>query len=282
MQENPPPASGLRARVGGDLALRVVSALVLIPLALAAAFAGGVPFALFWLVAALAVLWEWITLLSPGARAPLIVGGAALVGATLLVLLGYSPFALLVLLLGTIAAALTAADRRSWAAAGVPYAGAIVLAPLLLRIDEARGLLAIVLLFAVVWLTDIMAYFAGRLIGGPKLWPRVSPKKTWSGALAGTAAAMIGGVAVASLGGAPRLWPVAIVCALLSAVSQGGDLFESALKRRVGAKDASQLIPGHGGVMDRLDGFVMAAACGALIGVLRGGPDGPARGLMIW
>jgi len=138
------------------------------------------------------------------------------------------------------------------------------------------------LLFAIVWTTDIVAYFLGRMIGGPKLLPRVSPKKTWSGAISGLAAAVLAAVAVAKVAGLSGLSSIALVAAILSFVAQAGDLFESQLKRRFGAKDSSHLIPGHGGLMDRLDGFVFAAVVAALIGILRGGVEAPARGLLVW
>jgi phosphatidate cytidylyltransferase len=151
-----------------------------------------------------------------------------------------------------------------------------------LRSDPVHGFLAIIFLFAIVWATDILAYFAGRALGGPKLMPRVSPKKTWSGALAGIIAAILVAVAIAKLAGLAGLAPIVVVAALLSVVSQAGDLFESALKRRFGAKDSSQLIPGHGGLMDRLDGFVTAAVLAAVIGFARGGFEAPGRGLLVW
>jgi phosphatidate cytidylyltransferase len=138
------------------------------------------------------------------------------------------------------------------------------------------------LLFAIVWATDIAAYFAGRALGGPKLMPRVSPKKTWSGALAGTVAAVLVAVAIAKSAGLAGLVAIAIMAISLSVVAQAGDLFESALKRRFGAKDSSHLIPGHGGLMDRLDGFVAAAFLAAVIGLLRGGFEAPGRGLLVW
>ena len=155
-------------------------------------------------------------------------------------------------------------------------------APIILRADAAHGLLAILLLFAIVWTTDVLGYFAGRAFGGPKLLPAVSPKKTWSGALAGTLGAMIVAVLVASLFGAFNRTAIALIALLLSVVAQLGDLFESWVKRQFGAKDASHLIPGHGGVMDRLDGFWAAALVGCVIGLLRGGFDGAARGLLVW
>src|SRR6185295_14489011 len=117
-------------------------------------------------------------------------------------------------------------------------------------------------------------------VGGPKLMPAVSPNKTWSGAIGGTVAAVIGGVLLARQFG---VGPQSAVVALgLSIVSQAGDLAESALKRRFEVKDAGNLLPGHGGLMDRLDGFIAAAAAAAALGVLHGGIEAPARGLMVW
>jgi phosphatidate cytidylyltransferase len=169
-----------------------------------------------------------------------------------------------------------------WIIAGIGYAGIMLLAPLLLRADNTYGFFALILLFAVVWTTDILGYFAGRAIGGPKLFPAISPKKTWSGAIAGTLGAMIVAVLVANYFGTFNTIAIAIIALLLSVVAQLGDLFESWIKRQFGAKDASHLIPGHGGVMDRLDGFWAAALVGCVIGLLRGGFDGAARGLLVW
>ncbi len=219
-----------------NLALRVASAVVLAPLALAAAYFGGWSFALFWGAAALAVLWEWTKLVT----GPL------------------------------------------WIAAGFAYAAAMFAAPVLLRSDAELGLTAILILFAIVWATDIFGYFAGRAFGGPKLVPSISPKKTWSGAIAGTLGAAIVAVLVAWAMGRFHNGTFVVIALLLSVVAQIGDLMESAIKRRFGVKDASQLIPGHGGVMDRLDGFWAAALLGCLIGLARGGVDAPARGLLIW
>src|SRR6185312_11963312 len=153
---------------------------------------------------------------------------------------------------------------------------------ILLRGDAAYGFSAMLLLFAVVWSTDVIAYFAGRAIGGPKLAPRISPKKTWSGAIAGTAGAILIAVALAGLLGTLDKGTIAVVALLLSIMAQLGDLFESWIKRRFGAKDASQLIPGHGGVMDRLDGFWAAALVACLLGIARGGLHNPGLGLLVW
>jgi phosphatidate cytidylyltransferase len=158
----------------------------------------------------------------------------------------------------------------------------LLAAPVLLRADPGYGIAAILLLFAIVWTTDIAGYFAGRAIGGPKLAPSISPKKTWSGAIAGLAGAMIVVVIAARFIPQTQIGALLAVAILLSVVSQAGDLAESAMKRHFGVKDSSQIIPGHGGVMDRLDGFWAAVVCAALIGIARGGFAAPAKGLLIW
>jgi phosphatidate cytidylyltransferase len=274
----------LAMRPTAELALRVGSALVLAPLAIGMAYVGGWPFAVFWGVAAIGVLWEWATLVAADDRRSVsMAGGASIVLALALAHTNHSVAAIIVLAMGALAAAaLTPSARRLWVAAGVPYAGALGVAPIVLRSDDQHGFLAIVFVFALVWATDILAYFAGRALGGPKLMARVSPKKTWSGALAGAAAAVLAAVALARTVGLAGLVPLAVIALVLSVVAQAGDLFESALKRRFSAKDSSHLIPGHGGLMDRLDGFVAAALLAAMIGLARGGFEFPGRGLLVW
>jgi phosphatidate cytidylyltransferase len=267
-----------------NLLLRVVSAIVLAPLAIGSAWLGGWPFALFWTAAAFAVLWEWVALVAGRDQAATFsAGGAGVVGASVVGWLHHPIVATLLVALGVLAATIFAPRvRRLWVGAGVGYAGTMLIAPLLLRDDDIYGFAALVLLFAVVWTTDVFAYFAGRAIGGPKLWPAVSPKKTWSGAIAGTLGAILAAIMVARGFGLDNRWAIVGVAFVLSALSQLGDLFESWIKRRFGAKDASQIIPGHGGVMDRLDGFWAAAIAAVLIGLVRGGFDAPARGLLVW
>jgi phosphatidate cytidylyltransferase len=262
-----PAASGAKASgglwrgIGAELPLRAVAAVTLAAVALIAAWAGGFLFLACWLLGSALVLWEWQRLIG-GERflARLGVGALTLVAASPFALHGAEKSALAALLLGAVVAGLVAdADPRArfWSGAGVLYAGALAASPALLRASPAYGLAAILWLYAVVWTTDVMAYFGGRLIGGPKLWPRVSPGKTWSGALVGAASGALCG-------------------------AQLGDLFESAVKRRFGAKDSSRLIPGHGGMMDRLDGFVAAAAFAAIVGWWRGAGDWIASGLFQW
>ena len=239
------PTSPVPRPGGRELMLRVVSALVMAPLAIAAAYVDGAWFIGFWLIAAAGILWEWMTIVA-GARS---VAGLA---------------------------------RAVWIGLGALYAGAMLAAPVVIRADAALGFIAMIFLFAVVWTTDVAAYFAGRLIGGPKLWPAVSPNKTWSGAIAGAAAATVAGLITSAVAGIGHAVPIAAASFVLSVVSQGGDLFESAFKRRFGAKDASRVIPGHGGLMDRLDGFLAAASAAAIVGVARGGLYGAAGGFILW
>lgn len=267
-----------------NLVLRIASAAVLAPIALAAAYIDSWPFVLFWGLAAVAVLWEWTGLVAgPGHRLLFSASGSSIAIAALVAWLHRPLAAILLIGLGAFAGAIFAArEHRLWITAGIGYAGVMLLAPILLRGDDGYGLLAIFLLFAVVWTTDIVAYFAGRAIGGPKLCPAISPKKTWSGAVAGAIGATLVGIALARYSGTLNEVAVAVVSFLLSVLSQMGDLLESFIKRHFGAKDSSHLIPGHGGAMDRLDGFWAAALAGCLIGLIRGGFDAPASGLLVW
>jgi phosphatidate cytidylyltransferase len=222
-------------------------------------------FGLFWTAAAIIVFREWVGILGlPGRRLQAFLAGAlgiAFVG-TIAETGHIARIEILVaVLLSACLAAALAPERRTMVAAGVLYAVVIAAVPTALRADPAHGLVAILWIFAVVWLTDVGAYFTGRALGGPKLWPQVSPKKTWSGFIGGVLAGTIGAVIVAhaATGGLGHPWYGGLFLALVSAfaaiASQGGDLLESALKRHFDVKDSSHLIPGHGGVMDRLDSF---------------------------
>jgi phosphatidate cytidylyltransferase len=215
-------------------------------------------------------------------RKPAVASGViSLALAGLLLALGRVEISLIMLMLGLVAVAFLASERRVWVVTGFGYAAAAELASVLLRLDPVEGWTALMLVLLVVWVTDIGGYFAGRGIGGPKLWPRVSPNKTWAGAIGGFAAslAVAWGFSAFGLGKTSALL---LLGAVLSIASQLGDLFESAVKRRFGVKDSGHIIPGHGGLLDRLDGFVAAVVLAAVFGFLRGGVDGVGRGLMIW
>lgn len=260
-----------------ELRLRFLSSIVLVLIAIAGAWWGGIATAL--VVAALVAIvhMEWTGVTEDRQRFSVFTGALA---ATMIVAgLAYLDIALLIAAVTVGVAA--AVGPRPWRAYGVVYAAALGLSLIALR-TAPDGLQAIAVLFVAVWATDIGAYFAGRGFGGPKLWPAVSPKKTWSGAIGGLMAALIFGLAIAWSMGVPVTLQLAIVVALLSIAGQAGDLFESFVKRRFGTKDAGTLIPGHGGLMDRVDGLVFAVMVAVAIGFLHNGANDLARGLIWW
>jgi phosphatidate cytidylyltransferase len=267
---------------GRNLLLRVAAALVMAPLAVAIAYVGGWLWTALVTVAAIGLYVEWLTVI--GERKPrlvllgvLILFGAGWVDAGHLTATHVS----VLVALGILGAAVFSSDRRVWAVIGIGYALGASIASIAVRLDPISGFAALMFVLLIVWVTDIGGYFAGRLIGGPKLWPRISPKKTWAGAIGGFAASLgvAGGFVAFGFG---KTLPMLFLAAILSVVSQLGDLFESAVKRRFGVKDSSHIIPGHGGLMDRLDGFVAAIVVAAIFGFLHGGADGVGRGLMVW
>jgi phosphatidate cytidylyltransferase len=272
--------------MSSDLKRRVPSAIAMIVFALAATWYGGFPFLLFWTLAALLVWYEWATIVRAEPRTAVIsLGAIALVIAAILLSLKMTLAAVVVAIIGAAACAFTASgdrEARIWSASGFFYASLVFIPAVVLREDIKFGFLAIIWLYAVVWLTDIAAYFFGRFIGGPKLAPVISPKKTWSGAIGGTLFGVLGGTAVATLANARFAVMSVLIALAVSVFSQAGDIFESFVKRKFGKKDASGILPGHGGVMDRIDGFVAAAALALLIGILHGGASIPATGLLQW
>jgi phosphatidate cytidylyltransferase len=256
---------GPRARFGSDLKPRAAAAVAMGALALATAWIGGFIFAVFWWLASIIVLWEWQRLVGGSRLAERVAAGGLMVALAGLFALHDSTLGVIgALVLGAAAVGcLTGRREGAWAAAGALYAGALVASVVLLRISPRFGLASILWLFAVVWGTDIAAYFAGRLVGGPRLWPSVSPGKTWSGAIVGALAGAVLGLMLA--GWTNRLAALFWLGLATAIVSELGDLFESALKRRFRVKDSSGLIPGHGGLMDRLDAFVAASIFAAVV-----------------
>jgi len=277
-----PAPGGPQGRFGSDLKPRVAAAAVMGSLALATAWVGGFIFALFWWLASILLLWEWQRLVG-GVRLPERVAvGALVVALAALVALNNSLLGVSATLgLGAVALGWLAGPRHgAWAAAGVLYAGALVASLVLLRLSPSFGRPAILWLFAVVWGADIAAYFAGRLIGGPRLWPSVSPGKTWAGAIVGALMGAVLGLALVAW--TNRLAALISLGLVTAIVSELGDLFESALKRRFGVKDSSGLIPGHGGLMDRLDAFVAASVFAAAVAGLNSRGPFIASGLFQW
>jgi len=265
-----------------NLLMRILAALVLAPTAIAIAYAGGWLRAALVMLAAIGLYVEWLTIVGAAREMRVVASGAiALAVAGFCLASGRVDASLLVLALGLAAVALLSPQRRLWAATGFFYAAAAETASVLVRLDRAFGFVALILILLVVWVTDIGGYFAGRGLGGPKLWPRVSPRKTWAGAIGGFAASLVVAAGFAA-SGVGKTGPLLLLGSVLSIVSHLGDLFESAVKRRFGVKDSSHIIPGHGGLLDRLDGFVAAVVLAAIFGFLRGGADGVGRGLVVW
>jgi phosphatidate cytidylyltransferase len=268
-----------------DLLPRVLSAIVLMAAAIVSVWQGGLVFDLIWLGAALAVGCEWQNLIAARhLRLRIFLVALGLVVSAYFA--GKAWFGAACFLLGGCGLALALAagpGRRIWAFGGIAYAGLLLVSAGALHGSAEYGARSIVWLFAIVWGTDVFAYFAGRVIGGAKLWPKVSPSKTWSGTLTGVlAGAFLGAVTGAhGLGDPWRALPLFVLGLAAAAVSQGGDIFESWVKRHFGAKDSSRMIPGHGGFMDRLDGFIAAAAFAAIVGAARGGAS-TAAGLFDW
>ncbi|TYL91303.1 phosphatidate cytidylyltransferase [Bradyrhizobium rifense] len=261
--------------------MRVLAALVLAPLTIAVAYAGGWLWALLVTLVSIGLFAEWLMVVGAGSAA--LTGAGTIVIAMMgaCVAFGALKTAVVTGCVGGAIVTLIARGKFVWAATGFAYAAAALLASILVRKDLAHGFAALMFVLLVVWATDIGGYFAGRGIGGPKLWPRVSPKKTWAGAFGGFAASLAVAAGFAAFG-IGKAVPLLLVSAILSVVSQAGDLFESAVKRRFGVKDSSHLIPGHGGLLDRLDGFVAAILVAWIIGFLRHGVHSAGSGLMVW
>ena len=264
----------------GNLALRVASALVLAPLALAVVYLGPPYFDVLVTIVAAVLAWEWARLCGHGAMSRpgylvIAVATATLVAA------GLREYAVAgwIIAAGVMAAVVVAGretDRRPfWYGLGVLYTTLPCLALVWLREHPAQGRDIVFWLLLVIWATDIGAYVAGRTIGGPKLAPRISPKKTWAGLAGGiVSAGSVGALAgVTLLSGSPI--ELAWAAAALAVWSQLGDLFESSVKRHFGVKDSSNLIPGHGGLLDRLDGVLAGGLAAAVLIWLMEAPPWP-------
>lgn len=271
---------GVQKRAGkwADLGPRIASAAVLIPLALLAIWQGGTVFALAAALISAGLAFEWLGLCHARQDVWSVLLFAALPAAVLLTGWGSAPAALLLLILATLAGAVRTGGITLLrpVAFGIPYLGLGAVALVWLRQAPGTGLANVCVLLLVVWASDIGAYLTGRTLGGPLLAPSISPGKTWSGAAGGlVAAAAVGLCASFVLGGGAS--GSAIAAAVLTGlVSQCGDLFESRLKRHFGVKDSGGLIPGHGGLLDRLDALLAAAPLGALLALILG------RGVNLW
>lgn len=266
-----------------DLAPRAVSAVVLGTVAILATWAGQRSFAALVLIVGLLMSWEWSRMVRGGGNDGLLMLHlATTLLAGVLCVFGPAHYALLAVLAGAVAMYAAAPQSHSGLSSlGVAYVGLPVIAMIWLRGSDELGALAICFIFAIVWTTDTFAYFTGRMIGGPKLCPAISPGKTWSGTIGGLVFAAVAGALFAYLLPRPAPVELALTGLLLSVVAQVGDLAESALKRMFAVKNSSDLIPGHGGFMDRMDGAVTAACVAAVVAAWRGAGS-PAQSLLLW
>lgn len=273
-----PPSS---APARSNLVTRILSALVLIPAAGIAIWLGRPWFDVFVTIFAVLMIWEWIRIVSgrgadappidwslPG-TAPIVLVVAVLLEARLPVDPAATAVPFWLVLGGAVATATFMAvplyrQRALWFGAGILYVVIPSLALLWLR-DGDLGIETLAWILALVIATDTGAYAAGRSIGGPKLAPRISPSKTWAGLLGGMAAAALVGLVFALWLDAASVWKLVILSGGLAVIEQAGDLFESAFKRRFGVKDSSHIIPGHGGVLDRVDGLLAVSVAVALL-----------------
>jgi phosphatidate cytidylyltransferase len=257
------------------LVRRVASSLVLAPPTIAAVYAGHPYFEAVLALAAFQMGREWSRLCNDGAIG--IVGYALAAASACSVVVGAwagAEFGMLLAASGALVihvVARGAATRRpAWTALGILIVALPCDAFLWLRYEAPNGVLVSLWLLLVVWATDIGAYAAGRSIGGPRLWPSVSPRKTWAGLVGGVVAASVVSYAMAWLIDHPdRIW-WALLASGLAVVAQAGDLAESAVKRRFGAKDSGRLIPGHGGLLDRVDGLIASVPAMAVVSWLAG------------
>ncbi len=267
----PPGPSSQGSPPHSELMLRIASAVVLAAVTLGAVWSGAWPFGLLLALVAGVTSWEWGRVVR-GADWDLfqVMHVAAVVLASVVAISGYGvPAAIGLLVVAIVMGVLRWRQRDVLTGFGVLATGLPVVSLAWVRIDPEHGLAAVLFVLVVVWATDVGGYGFGRALGGPKLLVSVSPNKTWAGALGGLLLAGVTGSLAARLLGSPDVGGVALVAIMLAIAAVFGDLAESALKRRFGRKDASNLVPGHGGMLDRVDGLMAAAVVAALFIMLR-------------
>ncbi len=262
-----------------ELRSRVVWGVIMAVVAIGGVAVGGWPMTIGIAVIVAIVAWEWSSVTRTGSVA---MAEIAAIAAIAVILTGADQLALAVGLVVVGAIGVGLWQRSGWIASGVVYASGLGIALVALRADPLLGMKAVFFVFAVVWGTDVAAYVAGRTFKGPKLWPAVSPNKTWSGAIGGALAAVVCGLVAALIMNVPVTMLLALVAFALSIISQGGDLFELSVKRHFEVKDASNLIPGHGGLMDRVDALAFAAIAAGLVGWVHSGAADLGQGLLLW
>jgi phosphatidate cytidylyltransferase len=258
--------------VKAALTTRIVSGLVLAPVALVLVWLGGWYFAGLTLVAGVLMIVEWDRLCGgkgQGAHVWLL-GVAVIASALLAATSNWLPAIATALVCTLVAAVLSQRERRSWTALGGIYVLLPILALLWIRGEADTGLLTIVWMLIVVWSTDTGAYFAGTTIGGPKMAPRLSPNKTWAGLAGGVICAALASVLIGKVADAGTITTLALFGVLAAVIGQIGDVCESSVKRHFGVKDSGTIIPGHGGLFDRLDSLLFVAVVVAAANLFSG------------
>lgn len=281
-----PPESRPGPPRSHELAKRIASAAVLAPVAIYLVYVGGWPFTLLVMLVAVLMTYEWARLVRGShLNADYVIHAVTAIIAVALAGAGMPLLALGAALAGVAVAfgvVVWTGQARRWPMIGFPYILLPCIGLVWMRSGGEWGMLTLYWLLAVVWMTDIMAFVVGRTFGGPKLAPRLSPSKTWSGLAGGVAGAAAAGALTSAALGLGAAWSLAAISGIIAVVAQIGDIAESALKRYADVKDSSALIPGHGGVLDRVDGLIFAAvaACAAaLIGLVAGGGKGMGLGV---
>jgi phosphatidate cytidylyltransferase len=272
-----------RVAPASEIVRRVGSALVLAAVALGAVVASPWSFLALVAVAAVILAWEWGRLTrGNGFDGTALIQAVCVISLAILVALGRPDLALFILLGAGAAIGFTGfpSPQAAWSLAGLAYAALPAWALVWLRGDPELGAAAILYVLAIAWTTDTASYVGGRSLGGAKLAPTISPKKTWSGFIVGVLVPAIVGYAFAVILGGTTPWVLAMVSVVLALACQAGDLVESAVKRHFGAKDMSKLIPGHGGLFDRIDSLLFASVLAGLIALRN--PAHPGQGLLIW
>lgn len=273
---------------GPDLLPRLLSAIVLIPLTAIALVAGWVPFALLIALVMAGSYREWETMIT-GQQAPW--PGVLFMGLIALIAIAYpmnGAWASAVIFgVAIVAALVVKAPNRHWRISGLVFFGVAAIAFLAIRGSSGVGIWAGIFLVSIVWMTDIGAYFVGRIVGGTKLSPDVSPSKTWSGAAGGLCAGTLSGILVWFLAGwvldTPSPFAIGLLISVVVSISgQLGDLGESAVKRRFAVKDSGDIIPGHGGLMDRIDSLTVAGIVLWCIGLANRGLGAVPQGILFW
>lgn len=277
--------SNAPAKPSSNLGLRIAAGAVMTPIALGLIWLGSIWFILFAAVLGVFIAIEWCAIVHEGSNFQRAHHGFATSVAAFSPLIGnYGVVVIIIAIvwLATVIQAILSRRVGFWAVVGVPYVSVPIAALVVLRQDANAGFAAVLLLFAAVACADTLAFFVGRAVGGPRLWPSVSPNKTWSGFFGAITGATAASVLVFVVFGFDNLLAATALGAAIGAVEQGGDLFESAAKRKFDIKDSGAIIPGHGGVLDRLDGLMASAVMALTIGTVHTSLANAASGFVGW